>query len=211
VHDLGRLAVPAAIFGKSDRLSNGDWERIRLHPYFTERVLSRPKALASLGVLAGRHHERVDGSGYHVGLRGPLLSDSARILGAADVYHALTEPRVHRPAHSPADAGAKLQVEVQAGRLDDRAAEAVLVAAGHRSAARRRTWPSGLTTREVEVLRLLARGLTNRGIAQTLCLTESTVHNHVLHVYDKIGASTRAGATLFAMQLDLLDGLLAER
>ena len=211
VHDLGRLAVPAAIFGKSDRLSNGDWERIRLHPYFTERVLSRPKALASLGVLAGRHHERVDGSGYHVGLRGPLLSDSARILGAADVYHALTEPRVHRPAHSPADAGAKLQVEVQAGRLDDRAAEAVLVAAGHRSAARRRTWPSGLTAREVEVLRLLARGLTNRGIGQTLCLTESTVHNHVLHVYDKIGASTRAGATLFAMQHDLLDGFLAER
>jgi HD-GYP domain-containing protein (c-di-GMP phosphodiesterase class II) len=211
VHDLGRLAVPAAIFGKSDRLSNGDWERIRLHPYFTERVLSRPKALAALGVLAGRHHERIDGSGYHVGLRGPLLSDSARILGAADVYHALTEPRVHRPAHSPANAAAQLQREVQTGRLDDRAAEAVLVAAGHRSSARRRTWPAGLTTREVEVLRLLARGLINREIGRTLCLTESTVHNHVLHVYDKIGASTRAGATLFAMQRDLLDGLLAER
>jgi len=140
-----------------------------------------------------------------------LLSDSARILGAADVYHALIESRVHRAAHSPANAAAQLRREVQAGRLDDRAAEAVLVAAGHRSATRRRTWPAGMTTREVEVLRLLARGLTNRGIAQTLCLTESTVHNHVLHVYDKIGASTRAGATLFAMQLDLLDGLLAER
>ena len=211
VHDLGRLAVPAAIFGKSDRLSNGDWERIRLHPYFTERVLARPKALAALGVLAGRHHERIDGSGYHVGLRGPLLSDSARILGAADVYHALTEPRVHRPAHSPANAAAQIQREVKTGRLDGRAVEAVLVAAGHRSAARRRIWPAGLTTREVEVLRLLARGLTNREIGQTLCLTESTIHNHVLHVYDKIGASTRAGATLSAMQHDLLDGLLAER
>jgi DNA-binding NarL/FixJ family response regulator len=85
------------------------------------------------------------------------------------------------------------------------------VAAGHRSAGRRRKWPVGLTTREVEVRRLLARGLTNRAISQSLSLTESTVHNHVLHVYDKTGASTRAGATLFAMQHDLLDGLLAEK
>ena len=81
--------------------------------------------------------------------------------------------------------------------------EAVLGAAGHRI-ARRREGPAGLTRREVEVLRLLARGLSNKRIAEQLVISPKTVANHVEHIYTKIDASTRARASLFAMQHGLL-------
>jgi DNA-binding NarL/FixJ family response regulator len=142
-------------------------------------------------------------------MRAPLLSDGARILAAADVYHALTEPRLHRPAWSLQSAAAELHREARAGQLDARAVDAVLLAAGHRAKTGRRAWPARLTGREVEVLRLVARGLTNREVGESLSLAESTVHHHILHIYGKIGVSTRAGATLFAMQHDLLDSVLA--
>ena len=133
-----------------------------------------------------------------VGLRAPLLPDRARILAAADVYHALVEARPHRAAFTPKRAAAELNNEARAGRLDAKAADAVLTAAGHRATARRRAWPAGLSEREVDVLRLVARGHTNRNIGERLSLSENTVHHHVLHIYGKIGVSTRAAATLFA-------------
>ncbi len=205
VHDLGRLAVPAAIWRKPGPLTSSERERVRLHPYYTERVLARTPALAPLGALAARHHERLDGSGYHVGLRAPLLPDRARILATADVYHALIESRPHRAALSPERAASELHAEVRAGRLEAKAVDAVLLASGHRTRARRRGWPARLSDRQVEVLRLVARGLTNRDIGERLSLSESTVHHHVLHIYGKIGVSTRAAATLFALQHDMLD------
>jgi DNA-binding CsgD family transcriptional regulator len=79
----------------------------------------------------------------------------------------------------------------------------VLGAAGHR-VVRRREGPSGLTVRELEVLRLVARGLSNKEIAKTLFISAKTVANHVEHIYEKIDASTRAAASLFAMQHGLL-------
>jgi DNA-binding CsgD family transcriptional regulator len=157
-----------------------------------------------LGMLATLHHERLDGSGYHRGLPGPLLPPAARLLAVADVYHAMTKPRPHRPALSPERAAEELRREVRAGRLDGDAATAVLAAAGHRTSAVRRDRLSGLTGREVEVLRLLARGLSNRQMAAQLSVSQKTVDNHVQHIYDKIAVSTRAGATLFALQHDLL-------
>jgi DNA-binding NarL/FixJ family response regulator len=79
----------------------------------------------------------------------------------------------------------------------------VLGAAGHR-VPRRREGPAGLTPREVEVLRLLARGLSNKEIAERLVISPKTVGNHAEHIYSKINASTRAAAGLFAMQHGLL-------
>ncbi len=209
VHDLGRLAVPAAIWRKPGPLSSSERERVRLHPYYTERVLSRTPALAPLGTLAARHHERLDGSGYHVGLRAPLLPDRARILAAADVYHALVESRPYREGLTPKRAATELNDEARAGRLDAEAVDAVLTAAGHRATVGRRDWPARLSHREVDVLRLLARGLTNRDIGERLSLSENTVHHHVLHIYDKAGVSTRAAATLFALQHDMLDAVFS--
>jgi DNA-binding CsgD family transcriptional regulator len=204
LHDLGRVGISNAIWDKPGPLDAAEWERVRLHPYYTERALARAPALAELGELGGAHHERLDGSGYHRRLRAESLPTSARLIAAADVYHALTEDRPYRAAFSGESAAAVLREEVRGGRLDAQAAEAVLEAAGHRAAPGRRAWPAGLTDREVEVLRALARGGSNKAIAQALGLSPKTVGHHVAHVYTKAGVSTRAAATLFAMEHDLL-------
>jgi DNA-binding CsgD family transcriptional regulator len=203
VHDLGRLGVSNAIWDKKGPLGVGEWERVRLHPHLTERMLHQSVALAPLGAIAAQHRERLDGSGYPRGLSGATISQSARILGAADAYQAMREPRPHRAALSPEDAAAELRSEVKSGRLDAAACEAVLGAAGHR-VLRRRGGPAGLTAREVDVLRLAARGLSNKEIALRLVISPKTVANHIEHIYAKIDASTRAAASLFAMQHGLL-------
>lgn len=204
LHDVGRVGVSAGIWGKPGPLSEREWERVRMHPYYTERILVRPAALAQLGVLASLHHERLDGSGYHRGLPASVLSPAARILAAADVYHAMTEPRPHRPARTPEAAASELRREVRAGLLDSEAVNAVLAAAGHRVRTTRRELVAGLSEREVEVLRLLARGNSMKQVAGLLTISEKTVDNHIQHIYNKIGVSTRAGATLFAMEQNLL-------
>ena len=203
IHDLGRVGVSTAIWDKPSRLSDTERERVRLHPYLTDRMLARVTALDGARTIAARHHERLDGSGYPRGLTAPSLTPADRLLAAADVYHAMTEARPHRPALDGAAAARQLRAEVSAGRLDGAATDAVLRAAGHR-APTRRSWPAGLTAREVEVLGMLARGRTNRQIAQRLVVSPKTVSNHVEHVYAKIGVSSRAAATLYATQQGLL-------
>jgi DNA-binding NarL/FixJ family response regulator len=111
----------------------------------------------------------------------------------------MIEPRPHRPAHSPDEAADQLRHEARAGRLDGDAVGAVLSEAGH-SPRVRISRPAGLTGREVDVLRLLARGLTNRDMAERLSVSQDTIKHHIQHVYEKVGVSTRAGATLFAME-----------
>jgi HD-GYP domain-containing protein (c-di-GMP phosphodiesterase class II) len=203
VHDLGRLGISNSIWDKRAPLGAGEWERVRLHPYLTERMLHQSEALAPLGAIAVQHRERLDGSGYPHGLAGAAISRPARVLGAADAYQAMREPRPHRPPRSSDEAAAELRGEVKAGRLEAEAVEAVLGAAGHR-VLRRREGPAGLTPREVEVLRLLARGMSNKEIATRLVISPKTVGNHIEHIYSKIDASTRAAASLFAMQHGLL-------
>lgn len=203
-HDVGRTGVSVGIWDKAGALTEGEWERIRLHAYSTKRVLARPRGLRAVGALAAQHHERLDGSGYHKGLPAAALPPAARLLAAADAYHAMREPRPYRPPHAPAGAADALRAEVRAGRLDGEAARAVLTAAGHRGPAARRERPAGLSEREVEVLRLAARGHANRRVAKLLCVAPATVDHHLHHIYGKIGVATRAAATLFAMQHDLL-------
>ena len=203
VHDFGRLGVSNAIWDKRGPLGAGEWERVRMHPYLTERMLHGSKALAPLGAIAAQHRERLDGSGYPRGLTGNAVSRPARILGAADAYQAMREPRPHRPQRTADEAAVQLRAEVKAGRLEAEAVDAVLSAAGHR-VTRRREGPAGLTPREVEVLRLLAQGLTNKEIAERLVISPKTAGNHIEHIYAKIDASSRATASLFAMQHGLL-------
>jgi DNA-binding CsgD family transcriptional regulator len=197
------MGVSNSIWDKPGPLGAGEWERVRLSPHITQRMLRQSPALAPLGAIAVQHHERLDGSGYPHGVTGAAISAHARVLGAADAYQAMREPRPYRDPRSAEDAAAQLRGEVRAGRMDADVVEAVLGAAGHR-VARRREGPAGLTRREVEVLRLLARGLPNKVIAQRLVISPKTVANHVEHIYTKIGASSRAQAGLFAMQHGLL-------
>jgi HD-GYP domain-containing protein (c-di-GMP phosphodiesterase class II) len=150
-----------------------------------------------------QHRERLDGSGYPRGLSGLAVLQPGRILGAADAYQSKREPRPHRPALSADEVAAHLHAEVRAGRLDAAAVDAVLSAAGHR-VPRREQRPAGLTGREFEVLRLLARGLSNKEIAKQLVVTPKTAGNHVEHIYAKIDAANRAAASLFAVRHGLL-------
>ena len=208
LHDVGRLGVSNTIWDKAGPLTEGEMERVRMHPYLTQRTFSRAPRLARLAEVAATHHERLDGSGYPRGLAGGALSPEARILAAADAYQAMTELRPHRAALTAEDAAGQLRQEAVSGRLDPDAVDAVLGAAGHR-VRRRREGPAGLTQREVEVLVLLARGLSNKEIGARLVVSPRTVGHHVEHVYRKIGCSTRAAASLFAMQNGLLPDLEA--
>jgi HD-GYP domain-containing protein (c-di-GMP phosphodiesterase class II) len=203
VHGLGRLGISNAVLDKRGPLGPGEWERIRLQPYLTDRMLRQSEALAPVAGVAVQHRERVDGSGYPRGLSGAALSREGRILAAADAYQAMREPRPQRPERTADETADELRAGVKAGRYDADAVAAVLVAAGHR-VARRREGPAGLTPREVEVLKLLARGLSNKEIAARLVISPKTVANHAEHIYSKVNASTRAAAGLFAMQHGLL-------
>ena len=189
--DLGRVAVSNAIWEKPGPFGLTDWERVQLHPYFTERSFAHAPALASTGELAGAHHERLDGAGYHRKALAPALGRAARILAAADSYQAMRERRPHRPALDADGAEVELLRDAREGRLCPEAVDAVLAAAGHRVAKRPRELPAGLTDRELEVLLALAAGKTNKEIAETLGISPKTAGHHVQHIFDKTGARTR--------------------
>ena len=204
VHDVGRAGVPSGIWDRPGPLTAEQWERVRLHPYLTERVLQRCGLLAPFAHLAARHHERVDGSGYHRGAAGDQLVLAARLLAAADAYHAMTEERPHRPPLPASDAASQLLDDVDRGRFTRPEVDAVLTAAGQATRPAIVARPAGLTEREVDVLRLIARGRSNKQVAARLGISPKTVGNHVEHIYAKAGVTTRAGATLFAMEHGLL-------
>lgn len=204
LHDLGRMGVANRIWDKPGPLSAAERDQARLHAYHSERILARVPALADVAVLAGQHHERCDGSGYHRGLTGTQLTMPSRTLAAADAFCSLVEERPYRAGITPEEAGKRLSGEARQGCLDGDAVAAVLTAAGLRGHARRPR-PADLTERQVEVLRLVADGLSNKEIAARLVISSRTAEHHVQDVYAKIGASTRAGAALFAMAHGLLD------
>jgi HD-GYP domain-containing protein (c-di-GMP phosphodiesterase class II) len=203
VHDIGRLGVSNAVWDKAGELNASEVERVRLHPYLTERMLAASPGLAVLGATAVQHHERLDGSGYPRGLRADALTPCGRVLGAADAYRSKLEPRPYRPASGAEEAASWMRDQVRAGRLDGDAVDAVLRGAGHAS-RRRKPQPSGLTSREVEVLRLLALGMTNKEIAGALVISPKTAGRHIEHIYAKIGVSNRARASLFAVTHGLM-------
>lgn len=206
VHDLGNISVPNRIWAKPGPLNHAERERVCLHPYQSQRVLTVADSLRPIGVLAGMHHERLDGSGYHRALPAAAIPMAARVLAVAEAYQSMTEERAWRQAFTRDAAARQLQDDVRSGRLDRAATEAVLDAAGQPRRRRRqaRSWPRDLTDREVGVLRLLARGQSNREIATSLHIAEGTVHTHIINVYGKIEVNTRAGAALFALEHDLI-------
>jgi HD-GYP domain-containing protein (c-di-GMP phosphodiesterase class II) len=207
VHELGTTAIPNSILDKPGALSRAERDRIEVHPMFTEQMLRRSSALEELNPIAACHHESADGSGYHKHLRADALDEGALVLAAADIYVALTTDRADRRAFSPEDAAVELRRLTDHGLLDGRSADAVLAAAGHGEAGskvRRRPNPGGLTTREVEVLRLAAQGRTTQEVADELFISAKTADHHIQHIYTKIGVSTRAAAALWAMRNEVV-------
>lgn len=202
VEDVGRVTVSPSAWARSTPPSPAEREQIRLHPYYSQRVLQPASTLRRLAELAACHHERLDGSGFHRGIPGPMLPAPARLLAAADAFRSLTEARSYRRARTPAEAASLLAAEANAQRLDAAAVEAVVEAAGQVVPPIHR--PAGLTDREVQVVGLLARGLQTKQVATSLGISAKTADRHIQHVYRKIGVSTRAAATLFAMEHGLV-------
>lgn len=174
-----------------------------MYPYLTGRILSRIDGLESVVSVATKHEERIDGSGFPRGLSGNELTAQDRLLAAVVAYRQLLEPRPQRAALDPDAAAAELRREARGGRLDADSVEAVLAAAGHR-ATRRTSWSSGLTAREVEVLRLVAQGRSNREIASQLFIAEKTARNHVERIYTKLGVNNRTQASLAAIDRGMI-------
>jgi HD-GYP domain-containing protein (c-di-GMP phosphodiesterase class II) len=195
LHDLGRVAVPTGLWNKPGPLNAAEWERVHLHSYSTDRVLRRSPALRPYAEIAGRCHERLDGSGYHRG--DTALERSVRLLAAADVYRACTEDRPWRPAHKPEAARRVLLEEAAAGKLCPQAVDAVLAAAGQAPGPRA---SDALSAREIEVMRLLVRGWSNKQIARELAISPRTVQHHTIHIYGKTGVKSRAGVALWAVE-----------
>ncbi|MBM4778634.1 MAG: HD domain-containing protein [Archangiaceae bacterium] len=202
LHDLGQVAVPTSIWTTPRVHRPSERERARAHVFFTERVLAAAPALSAVAKVAGSHHERLDGSGYHRGSAGGALQRPARVLAVADVLSALTKDRPHRPAKTGAAAAAEVRAMVKAGALDGEVVEAALAAMGER---RVKAPSSQLSERELEVLRHVARGKTNKEIASALGLSARTVQHHTIHIYEKLGVDTRAGAAMVASQRGLLE------
>jgi HD-GYP domain-containing protein (c-di-GMP phosphodiesterase class II) len=157
-----------------------------------------------MAALVLRHHERLDGSGYHRKVGGSDLSPAARILAAAEAFQTSREERPHRKALSSEAAATQLRAAVRDGCICPDAAEAVLSFAGQQS---RRALPqalAGMTRREIEVLRLIAAGLTAKETARKLDISPKTADHHIQSVYSKIGVATRAGAALYAVEHGLV-------
>ncbi|KAF0967763.1 MULTISPECIES: HD domain-containing phosphohydrolase [Gordonia] len=204
LHDVGRIGVSSRIWSKSDDLTSAEWERVRMHPYLTDRVLTRITGLGDVAKIARSHHEHLDGTGYPLGLTSQALGRPDRILAAALAYRSAIEPRPYREAMTTRQAADRLVRRADRGELDTDCVEAVLTAAGQTTGRTRRT--DALTPREREILGLVARGLSNREIASKLVLSEKTVRNHVERTYAKVGVSNRVGASLYALQNGLAFG-----
>ena len=152
--------------------------------------------------ISALHHELLDGSGYPNGLSGDALPRLARVVAAAD---ALDEALMWAENSDPESAVARLsgRANAQFG-ADVWSAVVAEVEGRERHGRSTSSWPAGLTDREVEVLRLAARGATVREIARRLQISPHTARHHLENVYGKAEVSSRAGATVFAMESGLL-------
>jgi HD-GYP domain-containing protein (c-di-GMP phosphodiesterase class II)/DNA-binding CsgD family transcriptional regulator len=204
LHDVGRIGVSNRIWAKAGTLTIAEWEQVHLHAYHSERILASTAVFQPMARIAGMHHERIDGSGYHRGCPGKDIDIAARVLGCADAFEAMTHHRPHRPALEPARARDELLRDARAGRLDSEVVAAVLDVSHFTKVRPQHLRPGGLSDREVQVLRLIGEGCSNPEIGRRLGISRRTAEHHVQHIYDKIGVSTRAAAVLFAVEHDFL-------
>jgi putative nucleotidyltransferase with HDIG domain len=198
VHDVGKVAVPRAVLDNPTRRTALEEDQLRLHVAFTTRILRASQALSGLADIAGSHHERSDGSGYPS--RSREWPAAARVLMVTDAFLEDLDRRTGSAKEKAADALAVLRSEPVDARVVDALAEVIDTRSGRRAPK----GPGHLSEREVEVLVLVGRGLTNAEIGKELHVSAHTVRHHLEKIYDKIDVTSRAGATLFAAEHGLL-------
>ena len=205
VHGVGRASVPNTIWERGGKPGRADWEKIRLAPYWTARAGALVPELRDEVALASHMYERLDGSGYFRGLEGDALGMPQRLLAAAGAYAALCAPRPWRAAMAPQQVAQLLEEEGRAGRFDAAAAGFVIAAAGGQAEAGLAPARKGLLSeREVEVLRRISLGESNKEAARVMQISPSTVRTHMESIFRKLGCSTRAAATLKGLTLGLI-------
>lgn len=188
--------APAFLLEKGTAWSEADFDRFRLHTYYTERILSRSEVLRDIGSVAASHHENIDGSGYHRGLATQQMTIPARVVATASAFVEVSE------SENDVDPEQILSTLRLRGALDPDclASLAAEIGAGGNFSPPRRSWPADLTEREVEVLRLVASGCSLKETAERLVISDHTARHHLESVYSKAGVSSRAGVTLFAVE-----------
>ena len=126
LHDIGKMAIPDRILKKSSGLTNEEWQVMKMHPVYSYNLLSQIEFLRPALDIPYAHHERWDGSGYPRGLRGEEIPLAARIFAVVDVWDALTDDRMYRPAWKPEDALAYIR-SLSGSQFDPRVVEAFCV------------------------------------------------------------------------------------
>jgi HD-GYP domain-containing protein (c-di-GMP phosphodiesterase class II) len=202
IHGMGRAAVPNTVWEREGKLSAADWEKIRLVPYWTARAGVQIPSLRLEAALASHAYERLDGSGYFRNLDADALGLPHRLLSAACAYVALCMPRPWRPAYPPDEAARVLAA--QAHIFDTDAVRHVLEAAGGHAITAAPARKNLLSDREIEVLRRISLGESNKEAARVMQISPSTVRTHVESIFRKLACSSRAAATLKALTLGLI-------
>lgn len=199
VHAVGQVGLPVTLVS-GEPLSIAENEQLRLHSIFTRRVLAHSPALATIGHIAGMHHERADGRGYPEGRSGADFPPAARAVAAACAWDDLRLQQPDQPSADTIPAFRESGRDAFGADLTNALCDEVAGAAPTRPPA----GPEGLTAREVEVLTLAAKGKTVGEIAQSLVISKHTARHHLESIYEKAGVSCRAEATLFAIEAGLL-------
>lgn len=221
LHDLGMIGLNEQLLTKSGPLTSEEYEQFKAHPVLGGKIVAAIESLSHLEPGIRHHHEAFDGSGYPDGLAGKAIPLPARILAVADAFDALQESRSYRSAMTPARA--YHTIEAGAGRQFDPAVVEALAEVVEQSfypqrsngdavmrirelsAAEEEAVSSfNLTPRELDVLRLVARGYSNREIAQELYLSEKTVKTHVSSLLAKLRVPDRGKATRLAFEKGLV-------
>ncbi|WP_150669355.1 HD domain-containing phosphohydrolase [Pandoraea anhela] len=207
LHGIGRAALPNRLWETDGKLSADQWEKVRLVPYWSARAAKQVEGLRHAADLASYAYERLDGSGYFRGVAGSALTTPQRILAASVAFEALLAARPWRQAHTFDEAVDIIEREAGAGKFDPEIVTAI-VATAQGQTVRARTAPSGasalLSPRELDVLRQISTGLSNKEAARALALSPSTVRTHVESIFRKLDCSTRAAATLKALTAGML-------
>ena len=217
LHDIGKVELPRSMLDQTARLSVAELQRLQTHARIGYEILCEIDFPWPVAEMVLQHHERLDGSGYPVGLTGKSILPGARVVAVADVLAAMTADRAYRA--TPGLAAALDELRQGRGVLYDAAAVDVCVAlcerdpaavfpdagpAAHRDGAVRGTPPATapevrLTAQQQIVMHLLAEGRSTKDIARTLGLGLGTVKVHLSRAYRALGVRNRVGAVRAVM------------